>query len=146
MKKSTTYRLAIAVVLLICICIYYKPLSFSKLLTEDCTFTLSLSEHTVSYGKSESNTVDYNDITAEQKGAILSLLEQYPYIRSPLTPFSDGNMSNIGPKLLTIYAAVDDSSSVKIVVTVSGQISINDKEYIMNNAEQFIEQITEIMK
>jgi hypothetical protein len=57
-------------------------------------------------------------------------------------------MSGIGNKMLSIYVFGDITSggSIFVTLTSSGKIVVNGKNYRMENAEQFIEQIIEIME
>ena len=96
-------------------------------------------------GEAYIDSVDYQDITTEQKSAILILLEKYTYKRTLGTLFSDGSISELGDKTLYIYVYDDVSLVGSIFVSSSGRIAVNEKNYHMENAEQFIEQIIEIM-
>ena len=53
--------------------------------------------------------------------------------------------ASIGDKTLYIYVYDDVSLVGSIFVSSSGRIAVNEKNYRMENAEQFIEQIIEIM-
>lgn len=97
----------------------------------------------VKNGTPDINTVEYKDITAEQKNALLPILEKYTYRRTLGTLFSNGSMFGTGNKTLSIYVFDDNSDS--IFVTALGKIAVNNKNYHMENSGQFIEQIIEIM-
>ena len=144
MKKRTIYLTVIAIVLLICIIAFFRPLSLSDIARENNQIRMVLSELGVRNGEAYIDSVDYQAITAEQKSAILTLLEKYTYRRTFATLFSDGSISGLGDKTLSIYV-YDDSLVGNIVVASSGKIAVNEKSYSMENAEQFIEQIIEIM-
>lgn len=146
MKKTTVYLLGIATVLLICIIAYFKPLSLSNDISENGQISMILNEYVIRNGEPDIDVVEYKDITAEQKNAILTLLEKYTYRRTFGTLFSNGTMSGIGNKMLSIYVFGDNTSGGSIFVTSSGKILVNGKNYRMENAEQFIEQIIEIME
>jgi hypothetical protein len=106
-----------------------------------------LNEYVIRNGEPDIDVVEYKDITAEQKNAILTLLEKYTYRRTFGTLFSNGTMSGIGNKMLSIYVFGDNTSGGSIfVLTSSGKIVVNGKNYRMENAEQFIEQIIEILE
>ena len=104
-----------------------------------------LSELGVRNGEAYIDSVDYQDITTEQKSVILILLEKYTYKRTLGTLFSDGSISELGDKTLYIYVYDDVSLVGSIFVSSSGRIAVNEKSYSMKNAEQFIEKIIEIM-
>jgi len=137
MKKSVILILAIAVVLLICAVAYFMPLSLTNTVSENENIRITFNE----YVNTDLNSVEYEDITAEQKSAVLDLLEKYTYRRNFETLFSNGTLTGTGTKTLYIF---DNSDT--IFVTENGKISINGKIYYMKNAEQLIDQIIEIME
>lgn len=145
MKKKTIYLVVIVIVLLICIIAFFKPLSLSDIARENNQIKMVLSELGVRNGEAYIDSVDYQAITTEQKSAILTLLEKYTYRRTVDTLFSDGSISGLGDKTLSIYVYDDVSLVGSIFVSSSGRIAVNEKSYSMENAEQFIEQIIEIM-
>ena len=145
MKKKAIYLVVIVIVLLICIIAFFKPLSLSDIARENNQTKMVLSELGVRNGEAYIDSVDYQDITTEQKSAILILLEKYTYKRTLGTLFSDGSISELGDKTLYIYVYDDVSLVGSIFVSSSGRIAVNEKNYHMENAEQFIEQIIEIM-
>ena len=145
MKKKAIYLVVIVIVLLICIIAFFKPLSLSDIARENNQIKMVLSELGVRNGEEYIDSVDYHDITTEQKSAILILLEKYTYKRTLGTLFSDGSISELGDKTLYIYVYDDVSLVGSIFVSSSGRIAVNEKNYRMENAEQFIEQIIEIM-
>ena len=145
MKKKAIYLVVIVIVLLICIIAFFKPLSLSDIARENNQIKMVLSELGVRNGEAYIDSVDYQDITTEQKSAIFILLEKYTYKRTLGTLFSDGSISELGDKTLSIYVYDDLSLVGSIFVSSSGRIAVNEKNYRMKNAEQFIEQIIEIM-
>ena len=145
MRKKTIFLIGINIVLLICIIAYFKPLSLSNTASENSNISMILNEYVIRNGEPDIDVVEYKDITAEQKSAILTLLEKYTYRRTFGTLFSNGTMSGIGNKMLSIYVFNDSSDSHVLVISLK-EIVINGKNYRMKNAEQFIEQIIEIME
>ena len=145
MKKKTIYFVVIAIVLLICIIAFFRPLSLSDIAGENNQIKMVLSELGVRNGEAYIDSVDYQAITTGQKSAILTLLEKYTYRRTFGTLFSDGSISGLGDKTLSIYVYDDVSLVGSIFVSSSGKIAVNEKSYSMENAEQFIEKIIEIM-
>lgn len=145
MKKKTLYIVIFITVLLICIISFFKPLRFSDIARENNQIKMVLSELGVRNGEAYIDSVDYQAITTEQKSAILTLLEKYTYRRTLDTLFSDGSLSGLGDKTLSIYVYDDVSLVGSIFVSSSGRISVNEKSYSMENAEQFIEHIIEII-
>ena len=142
MKKKTISLLSLAI-LLFCTIIYFRPLSLSNLVAEDSLINIIFNEYVVKNGTPDINTVEYKDITAEQKNALLPILEKYTYRRTFGTLFSNGSMSGTGNKMLSIY--VFDDASNTIFITSLDKIAVNNKNYHMENSGQFIEQIIEIM-
>lgn len=148
LKRKVTYVAAIVVatVLLIGLVIYFKPLSLLDVVSEDHQITLIISELGVRNGEAYMDSVPYQSITSEQKSSILTLLEQYTYTRTLTTPFSDGSLRGLGKRVLYINVYDDTSLVDYISVTSSGKIAVNEKNYNMKDAEQFIEQVAEIME
>ena len=100
----------------------------------------------VENGEAYIDSVNYQDITIDQKNAILSLLDKYTYRRTVGTLFSNGSTSDLGNKTLSIYVYDDDDLLINSVfATSSGKVVINEKTYNMEDAERFIEQMIEIM-
>ena len=124
MKKKTISLLSLAI-LLVCTIIYFRPLSLSNLVAEDSLINIIFNEYVVKNGTPDINTVEYKDITAEQKNALLPILEKYTYRRTLGTLFSNGSMSGTGNKTLSIY--VFDDNSDNIFVTALGKIAVNNK-------------------
>ena len=145
MKKKTICLVTIVIVLLICSIVFVRPLSLSDIARENTQIKMVFSELGVRDGEAYIDSVDYQDITTEQNSAILTLLEKYSYRRTFDTLFSDGSISGLGDKTLSIYVYDDVSLVGSIFVSSSGRIAVNEKSYSMKNAEQFIEKIIEIM-
>ena len=145
MQKKLPVFLAIAVLLLFGSIVYFKPLSFSGMVEENQQINMVLSEFGVRNGEAYIDSTDYSDITTEQKTAVWAVLEKYTYRRTPGTPFSDGSLSDLGEKMLSIYVYEDGTLTDSIIVTSSGKIAVNGKNYRMANAEQCIDQLTEIL-
>ena len=144
MKKKTIYILSLVIILLVCTIVYFKPLSLSNLVSEDSLINMIFNEYVIKNGEPDLEAVEYKDITAEQKNALLPILEKYTYRRTLCTLFSNGSMSGTGNKTLTIY--VFDNNSDSIFVTSLDKIVVNNKNYRMENSGQFMEQIIEIME
>ncbi len=141
--------ITIVVILLISTIIYFRPLSFPAVASENCKIYVTLNEIGYVVGDPGIHTEDYKDLTDKQKSDILSVLEEYPYQRTLSTPFSDGTIHGPGKKTLLIYIApssIAHSSLGLLTVTSSGKISVDSKNYSMENAEQLIEQILAIVR
>ena len=143
MKKKIVCLVGVAVVLLICGIVYFRPLSLFSTVSENSNITIVQQENAV--GEARSDVFEEEDISAEQKSAIFSVFEEYSYRRTFGTPFSDGSLSETGYVLeLSIYIA-EENSFHSIMMTSSGNLVVNGKNYRMKNAERFINQIDEIL-
>ena len=143
MKKKAIVRASIAVLLLVGLAIYFRPLHFS-VPDESSQITIVLNEYAVSGGKPIIDSAEYQATASEQKSAIRALLEKTAYRRTAGTLFSDGSMTDVGNRTLAIYIYDGDSLVDSIFVSSSGKIAVQNKTYYMKNSEQLIEQIIEI--
>ena len=144
--KKKVLSVAVIVILLaliVCIILYFRPLTFS--VSEDSELNVILNTFVVIYDKPDIEVAKYKDITAEQKQEILALFAQYPYTRTLTTPFSDGSMDGIGTQQLSLYAFSEIGESTTIHLTSSGQIVVDSKNYKMENAQQLIDQIIDVL-
>lgn len=146
MKKKMLCFVGIAVALLICLIAYFRPLPLSDTANRNIQIKMILSDIGIRNGEAYIDPIVYQDLTAEQNEDVLSLLDAYTYRRTLGTLFSDGAMSGLGNKTLNIYIYDDTSLVGSIFIASSGKIAVNGKNYSMKNAEQFIEQIIEIME
>lgn len=146
MKKKVTFLAVLAIVLLICIITFFKPLLLSDIINEKNQITMVFCEFGVKNGEAYIDSVDYQSINEEQKSSVLDVMGIYPYRKTPGTLFSSGSVSEIGDKVLYIYVYDDSSLVSNAVISSSGKIAVNEKNYNMKNAEQFIEQILEIVE
>ena len=146
MKKKTVGSMAIAVILLLGIAAYFRPLSFSGRAGENRQIQMVLNESGVRNGEPYIDSVSYAEVTTEQKSAILTVLENYTYRRTFGTLFSDGSLSDFGDAMISIYGYENDTLVASIVISSSGKIAVNDKTYHMKDAEQLIDQIVKIME
>ena len=147
MKKKAIYLMGIAIVLLIGMIVYFKPLSLldTFTLSENSEIGMILDAYVIRNGEPHLDGVEYNEITAEQKRAVLALFEKYTYRRTFGTLFSNGTITG-GNKQLSIHMIDDNATYGSVFVTSSGKILVNAKNYRMENAEQFIKQIIKIME
>ena len=145
MKKKATVLAAIAVLLLIGLAIYFRPLHFS-VPDEISQISIVLNEYSVSDGKPVIDSAEYPVTGTEQISAIRALLEKTTYRRTTGTLFSDGSMSDVGNRTLAIYIYDGDSLADSILASSSGKIAVQNKTYYTKNSAQLIEQIIEIAK
>ena len=145
MKKKIICFAVVFVILLASLIIYIIPKPLSDCLGESSQITITLNEIGIRDGEPFIDPITYPDITEEQKDSIFTLCNQYSYRRTLHTIFSDGSMSGLGNRLIYIFIKGDDSTVNLITISSTGKIGIDNKTYKMNNAEQFIEQMTEIL-
>ncbi len=143
MKRKSIILVLIAVLLLIGLAIYFRPLHFS-VPDEISQISIVLNEYSVSDGKPTIDSAEYPVTSPEQRRAIRALLEKTTYRRTTGTLFSDGSMSDVGNRTLAIYIYDGDSLADSILASSSGKIAVQNKTYCMKNSEQLIEQIIEI--
>lgn len=142
-KKKFAYVIGIAIVLLIITIVFFKPLPLSSLASDNNQVAVLWNEIGVRDRMPYMDCVEYQSLTPSQSKAILSLLDKYTYKRTLRTLFSDGTMA--GYYALNIYLSNEISMNNYIFVSTSGEILIHGKTYHMMNAEQFIEQVLEIV-
>lgn len=143
MKRKSIILVLIAVLLLIGLAIYFRPLHFS-VPDESSQIAIVLNEYAVSDGKPTIDSAEYPVTSPEQRRAIRALLEKTTYRRTTGTLFSDGSMTDVGNRTLSIYIYDGDSLADSIFVSSSGKIAVQNKTCRMESAEHFIEQIIEI--
>ena len=102
MKRKSIILVLIAVLLLIGLSIYFRPLHFS-VPDESSQITIVLNEYSVSDGKPVIDSAEYPATVTEQRRAIRALLEKTTYRRTTGTLFSDGSMTDVGNRTLSIY-------------------------------------------
>ena len=143
-KKKILLVIGILIVLLIITIVYFKPISLAGLASDSNQVAMVWNEIGVRDGTAYMDCVEYQSLTSDQNRAILSLLDKYTYQRTLGTIFSDGSMP--GYYVLNIYLSNENSMNNYIFVSLSEEILVQGKTYHMKNAEQFIEQILEIVK
>ena len=147
-KVRIKYRnlslIIISALILIGLFIYFRPLAFTDIVSKDHRIELVLNEMGVRDGEPYVDSAVYQDITEEQKSEIRSVLEKYKYRRTPGTLFSGGSVS--GDRLLSVYVYDDVLLTGSVLVSSSGEVSVNAGIYHMKNAEQLIEEIIEIIQ
>ena len=145
MKKKTVCFAVFFAILLAGFLIYFMPMPLSDCLGESSQITITLNEIGIRDGEPFIDPVSYPEITEEQKDSIFALCNQYLYRRTCRTIFSDGSMSGLGDRLIYIFINGNDSTANLITISSTGKIGIDNKTYKMDHAEQFIEQMTEIL-
>lgn len=145
MKKKLIYFIGI-IVLVICVIAYFKPLSFSDVADNDNQIKMTVQDFSIKSGEANIESDEYTNLTVEQKDSILNVLDQFRYRRNFKTFFSDGSMSDLGDKMVSIYIYENDITFNTVVASSSGKIAVNNKVYSMKDAEDFIEHIIDIVE
>ena len=146
MKQKTRFLTVGVITLFIGIIIFFRPLSFSDVVSENYQINIVLNELEVRNGEAYIASADYEAITEEQTDALLALLKKHSYRRTFGTLISDGSLSRLGNKTIFIYIYDDISLVSSVFVSSSGDVAVNGKSYHMRNAESLIEQIIEILE
>ena len=148
MNKKKVFGLSIFLILFVCVIIYYKPLTLSDVAKGNNEIFMTLSIHNYEYrnGEPYSDMIINKDFSSEQKDTILTLFEDYKYRRVWNTPFSDGALSDTGDYSLTLHVIGDDLWTDVVIITSSGKMAVNGKEYVLKNADIIFEQIVEIVE
>ena len=144
MKKMICWLTA-AAVLLIGLLIYFQPLAFTDVVTQKHQISMMLSVFSIQNGEPDIEVTEYQEITAEQKSAVITALDACRYRRTFGTLFSDGTLEDLGKRMLSIHV-FDETTVDSIVLTDSGKIAINDRSYRMSEAEELIGCILELME
>lgn len=145
MKKHIFVFVGAVAALFICLVVYFRPFSFLKVVRADGQLKMVLTEMEVRHGETYMDSTEYQAVTAKQKDAVLDLMGKYPYRRTLGTLRSDGSISGLGDRLLSIYVYDASSPVGSIFVSSSGKIAVNGKSFRMKNAGAFIQQIIEIV-
>ena len=144
MKKTICWIL-VAAVLLIGVLVYFKPLELTDIVTPKHEMSMMLSVFSIHDGEPDIEVTEYQEMTAEQKSAVLTVLGEYRYRRTPGTLFSDGMIEDLGERMLTIHV-FEKATADNIVLTDSGKIAVNDKSYRMRGAGKLIGRILDIVE
>ena len=145
MKKKTPYLIVITAILVIGAIAFFRPLSLVGNASGATEIKMFLNEMGIEDGKPEMDISEIYTLTSEQKTALSDLQEDYTYRRTFSTPFSDGSISGLGDKLLYLYVYEGVELTDCICISSSGKVAVNDKTYIMKNADQFIDKAVELM-
>lgn len=145
MKKQKVITISIILALLVCALIYFRPLSATDFFDKEDQIHVTLTTFDIKNGVSTNDFKDYGEITADSKTTLLELLNRYPYRRTFGTLFSNGSIEDGGDKILYIFVYDENSLIASILITPSGKVSVNNKNYKMKHAEDFIERTLSIV-
>ena len=145
MKKRVIWWILAAAILVLSVVVYFRPLAFTDIVTEQQDIWMILSIFSIQNGEPDIEMVEYQDITAEEKRDILMVLEQYTYRRTLGTLFSDGTIEDLGEKMLTVHLH-DGVWAETVVVTSSGKMTVGDRGYRMKDAGEMMKKLVEIVE
>lgn len=139
--------MVVFVILLAGLIIYFMPKPLSDRIGESSQISsIVVAEIGIGDGEPFIDPTSYSDITEEQKDSIFALCKQYSYRRTFYTLFSDGSLSGLGDRLIHIFIYGDMTvNDINMSISSTGKIAIGNKTYQMNHAEQFIDQMKEIL-
>jgi hypothetical protein len=139
MKRRKVITISIILALIVCALIYFRPRSLANSIDKEDQVFVTLTNLDVKDGTAINDSKNYDEIREDSKTTLLELLNRYPYRRTFSTLFSDGSIEDGGDKLLCIFVYEANTLKASILVTPSGKISVNNKNYKMKHAEEFIE-------
>lgn len=144
MRKKSMIIFVMIILLAVGLSSYFRPLPLSDLLDEDDTIIVCQETVEIKNGTPDIDFQKNEDITEQQKNAISELFAEHTYRRKMNTAFSDGSVSNNDDYM---YVFIYDGTRLKntVVLTEDGEISINRKNYKLKEADDFIDQIREIL-
>lgn len=146
MKKKWLWIGGVAVLLLVCALLYFRPMPLSHRVTQAGQLSIQISNVGVQNGDPYLDTAHYNNLTETQQDTILALLDQYAYCRTVGTLFSDGSLSGLGDRMLYLCVFENDAVANELAISSVGKIAMDGKTYKMDRAEQFIDQVEELLQ
>lgn len=132
--------------LLLVLVIYFKPVNLADLGEVNSEIRITQQHVYVENGEPYIDSESYNDLSEEQTRSILDSLRRYKYRRTLGTLFSDGSLSDLGEKMICIYIYKEKELVYTVMITDTGNISVNSKIYVMQNSSELIQEIYKIMK
>lgn len=135
----------IIIIFIIVLLLYFKPLTLSDLVKENQEILITQVEMGYEDGKAYTNSKNYNNLTDGQKNNIINLFDQYAYQRTFGTIISNGSLSGLSDKLIYIFIYENNELIDTISISSSGSMSLNDKSYILQNAQELIAELLAII-
>ena len=145
MKKKIIIFVGVIILVFTFSLFYFQPLQLSNLINENEKILITHIELSVENGKTHNDSNTYNDLTDEQENGIIRLFENYSYRRTFNTVFTDGSLSDLGDELLHVFIYKDTTLVNSIMISTTGNISVNNKTYEMKNTNELIDKILEII-
>ena len=117
MHKKKLYLIGFAVILLICIITYFRPISLSSTMHDFTQVNMIWNEYGIRDGEPYIDSVNYKTMTEEQNSKLRAIFDDVTYRRNLGTMFSDGSMSGLGNE--TLYLYVYDGDVLEVTFFVS---------------------------
>lgn len=143
--KKRWIAAGILLILLAGAAVYFWPRPLSGGLEPAEHLSITITHMGISNGEPYMEPEQYDDITEEKQAEIAALLDEYSYMRTLTTAFSDGSLEGLGDRVLVLYWYNDTGSTASLSVSSEGQVAIGDRTYRMGDAPEFLDRITEIL-
>lgn len=143
--KKRWIAVGIVLVLLAGAAVYFWPRPLSGSLEPGEHMSITITNMGVRNGEAYMEPEQYDDITEAQQAEIAALLDEYSYMRTLTTAFSDGSMEGLGDRVLVIHWYNDTGSTASLSVSAEGQVALGNRTYRMGDAPEFLDRVTEIL-
>lgn len=143
--KKRWIAVGIVLVLLAGAAVYFWPRPLSGSLEPGEHMSITITNMGVRNGEAYMEPERYDDITEAQQAEIAALLDEYSYMRTLTTAFSDGSMEGLGDRVLVIHWYNDTGSTASLSVSAEGQVALGNRTYRMGDAPEFLDRVTEIL-
>lgn len=143
--KKRWIAVGIVLILLAGAAVYFWPRPLSGGLEPAEHMSITITNMGVRDGEAYMEPEQYDDITEAQQAEIAALLDEYSYMRTLTTAFSDGSMEGLGDRVLVLYWYNDTGSTASLTVSAEGQVDIGGRTYRMGDAPEFLDRVTEIL-
>lgn len=143
--KKRWIAVGIVLVLLAGAAVYFWPRPLSGSLEPGEHMSITITNMGVRNGEAYMEPEQYDEITEVQQAEIAALLDEYSYMRTLTTAFSDGSMEGLGDRVLVLHWYNDTGSTASLSVSAEGQVALGNRTYRMGNAPEFLDRVTEIL-
>lgn len=143
--KKRWIVLGIVILLLAGAAVYFWPRPLSGGLEPAEHLSVTITHMGVNNGEAYMEPEQYDDIPEEKQAEIAALLDEYSYMRTLTTAFSDGSMEGLGDRVLVLHWYNDSGSTASLTVSAEGQVAMDGRTYRMWDAPEFLDRVTEIL-
>lgn len=143
--KKRWIAVGIVLVLLAGAAVYFWPRPLSGSLEPGEHMSITITNMGVRNGEAYMEPEQYDEITEAQQAEIAALLDEYSYMRTLTTAFSDGSMEGLGDRVLVLHWYNDTGSTASLSVSAEGQVALGNRTYRMGDAPAFLDRVTEIL-